>query len=164
MAALDVLIDYPGAEYKLTKAFSSEHFVCRLTSEAHRHNPGDGLGARDRADVRFEWFELDSNQIAGCGWLIVDAAHPKTISFQGLYIDDGFQGRGIFTSIVGAIDVWTELGFKECKVRGTLSSAPMFKRYGFENTDDAPLAGGTPLAIYSKQTSNSQNELEPSSS
>jgi len=162
LAALDIIIDYPGAEYKLTNAFSSSAFLCRLTSEAHRHNPGDDIGARDRADVRFEWHERNSNAVVGCGWLVIDAAHVKTINFQGLYINEEFQGCGIFTSIVGAIDIWTELGFKECKVGGTPSSAPMFKRYGFENTDDAPLAGG--LAIYLKPTSNSQNELEPSSS
>lgn len=160
MAALDILLDYPGAEYKLAKAFSVDPFVCEVKSEARNHNPGDGQGERKLIDVRLQWFK--GRESVGHGWFVIDEADPKLLHFQGLYIDDDFQGMGIFTAIVGALDLWHEIGIVEGRVGGTDTSAPTFKNYGFAQCDRPIMAGGEPLAIYSKPTCNSQDELESS--
>lgn len=158
MAALDILLDYPGAEYQLAKAFSFDYFICEIESKAHNHNPGDGLGSRKRVESHLEWFQKD--EFAGYGWFVVDAAEPKVAYFQGLYVEDQFQGMGIFTTIVSALEVWNDIGIEEGRIGGTTTSAPTFKRYGFNACERPILAGGEPLAIYTKPTCNSQDELE----
>lgn len=158
MAALDILLESPGAEYKLAKAFSIAPFTCEVESKAHNHNPGDEFGPRKRVESHLEWFKEDA--FAGYGWFVVDAAEPKIVYFQGLYVEEQFQGMGIFTAVVSALEVWNDIGIEEGRIGGTTTSAPTFKKYGFHPCERPILAGGEPLAIYSKPTRNRQDELE----
>jgi len=159
MADLDILLDYPGAEYALAKAFSCDEFLCKVQSKSEMHNPGDGNGLRNRVEVQFEWI-LDLERV-GHGWAIIDEADTSVVQFQGLYIEKEHQGQGIFTSVVRALGVWHTIGVREGRIGGTPTSAPMFERHGFKTCDRPIMAGGVPLAIYSKPTGNSQDELEP---
>lgn len=158
MAALDILLDHPGAEYKLAKAFSFDQFLCELEAKTHSHDPGDGGGERNKVECHLEWFS--NKEFAGYGWFLVDAKAPQLVHFNGLYIEPQFQGKGIFSQVINALDVWHDIGIREGRVGGTTTSAPTFKKYGFTDCEKPILAGGAPLAIYTKPTRNSQDELE----